>query len=146
MNGRSSGPNKKPNILSEITFHDLRIYETRAATKLTWQQYFIRGSVGYGDLLHGKEDLLTHGMVRYKGRKTILRRLANNPGAAGNIRLNLVQRIPDEAIHRAAIGESVGHGFDQFAVGVGEEGALEKLSGVFARLEQLIARRQIAGI
>ena len=49
-----SGHHKKPNILSELTFHDIKIYQTRLATKLTMDDYFAKANFGYGDITSGR--------------------------------------------------------------------------------------------
>lgn len=50
-----SSVHKKPNILSELTFHDIKIYQTRLVTKLTMDDYFAKANFGYGDILSGRE-------------------------------------------------------------------------------------------
>jgi hypothetical protein len=49
-----SGHKKKPNILSELTFKDMHIYQTRFGAKFTMNDYFLRGQIGYGDLGTGR--------------------------------------------------------------------------------------------
>lgn len=49
-----SGAHKKPNIISELTFHDIKIYQTRLATKLTMSEYFAKANLGYGNIFSGK--------------------------------------------------------------------------------------------
>ncbi len=46
-----SGRNHKPDIISELTFKNITIYETRLITKLTCQDYFTKLNLGYGHVL-----------------------------------------------------------------------------------------------
>ncbi len=46
-----SGKNHKPDIISEITFKNITIYETRLITKFTRNSYFSKINLGYGDIL-----------------------------------------------------------------------------------------------
>ena len=48
-----SGKHHKPNILSELQFKDVRIYQTRIAAKFTMNDYFLRMQAGYGDIHSG---------------------------------------------------------------------------------------------
>lgn len=48
-----SGKHHKPNILSELSFNDVRIYQTRIAAKFTMNGYFLRLQGGYGDIHSG---------------------------------------------------------------------------------------------
>ncbi|MDB6081437.1 MAG: hypothetical protein JWO53_709 [Chlamydiia bacterium] len=49
-----SGPHKQPNILSELTFKDIKIYQSRLITKLILDEYFARIELGYGNICSGR--------------------------------------------------------------------------------------------
>ena len=49
----NSGPDGKPNILSEVITKDIKIYQTRLASTLSFHDYFARQQLGYGTILSG---------------------------------------------------------------------------------------------
>lgn len=49
-----SGPNGRPNIISELTFKHIDIYVTALRAELTKDGYFLQGMAAYGLVCHGK--------------------------------------------------------------------------------------------
>jgi hypothetical protein len=49
-----SGPHKKPNILSELTFKNIQIYQSRLLTTVEKSGYFGTLQLGYGKILNGR--------------------------------------------------------------------------------------------
>lgn len=49
-----SGASGHPDVLSDITFKDIQIYQTRVKSKASWHGYFTKVELGYGDILDGR--------------------------------------------------------------------------------------------
>lgn len=49
----TAGANNLPNISSDVTFKDIKIYQTRVKSKVSWYGYFTKIELGYGDVLSG---------------------------------------------------------------------------------------------
>ncbi len=52
-----AGPNKKPNVISELTWKDLKTWYTRVGTKITSDEgMFLKAHIGHGIIYHGKNQ------------------------------------------------------------------------------------------
>ncbi|MDB6081439.1 MAG: hypothetical protein JWO53_711 [Chlamydiia bacterium] len=49
-----SGAHKHPNVLSELTYKNIKIYQSRLITKLTLDEYFAKMDLGYGVVCNGR--------------------------------------------------------------------------------------------
>lgn len=52
--GQSDGTN--PNILSELTWDDVEIFQLKGKASASWKSYVVEGSMGYGNISDGKNQ------------------------------------------------------------------------------------------
>ena len=77
--GDSTGNN--PNILSELSWNDLKIYQAKADGRVILDWFYLRGSIGYGWILDGENQDSDYGA----DNRTLEWSRSNNSADNGNV-------------------------------------------------------------